>query len=217
MGAGNAGGRQDAGPNRTVAMNVNTGQTINEKGRVVGSSFISEGANKSNKDIDKLPFSGTKVVASMFKGPLAKGAKYNREFFVNSVIGNTKKGSNITTTKEEFSKMSASEKENLYSGYTKARQSGTKDAYGRDVIGGKGEGNKSNLIKKNIGGKIVSVAPTAAEVSQSEAANATSEEDSIYTRKKKTKARGRSATILSSSKGVKDDDLTLGKPSLLGS
>ena len=79
-----------------------------------------------------------------------------------------------------------------------------------------GDGNNYAMIKKNIGGKIVSVAPTSAEVSQSEAANATSEEDSIYLRKKKTKARGRSATILSSSKGVKDDDLTLGKPSLLG-
>ena len=160
--------------------------------------------------------SSGKIIGSILKEPLAKGAMYNRKFFVNSVIGNTKKGSNITTTKEEFSKMSASEKESLYSGYVKARQSGTKDAYGRDVIGGKGEGNKPNLIKKNIGGKIVSVAPTAAEVSQSEAANATSEEDSIYTRKKKTKAKGRSATILSSSKGVKDDNLILGKVSLLG-
>ena len=212
MGAGNAGGRQDAGPNRTVAMNVNTGQTINEKGRVVGSSFISEGANKSNKDIDKLPFSGTKVVASMFKGPLAKGAKYNREFFVNSVIGNTKKGSNITTTKEEFSKMSASEKENLYSGYTKARQSGTKDAYGRDVIGGDGENNTPTVIKKNIGGNTIqTTAPTEAEVSQSEAANA----DAAAL---KVKKRGRSASIMTGPKGVTrtSTDYSLGKKSLLG-
>ena len=212
MGAGNAGGRQDAGPNRTVAMNVNTGQTINEKGRVVGSSFISEGANKSNKDIDKLPFSGTKVVASMFKGPLAKGAKYNREFFVNSVIGNTKKGSNITTTKEEFSKMSASEKENLYSGYTKARQSGTKDAYGRDVIGGDGGNNTPTVIKKNIGGNTIqTTAPTEAEVSQSEAANA----DAAAL---KVKKRGRSQSIMTGSKGVTKTaaNYSLGKPSLLG-
>ena len=62
------------------------------------------------------------------------------------------------------------------------------------------------------------IAPTAVEVSQSEAANATSEEDSILLRKKKTKAKGRSATILTSSKGVTTDDtLTLGKKSLLGS
>jgi len=212
MGAGNAGGRQDAGPNRTVAMNVNTGQTINEKGRVVGSSFISEGANKSNKDIDKLPFSGTKVVASMFKGPLAKGAKYNREFFVNSVIGNTKKGSNITTTKEEFSKMSASEKENLYSGYTKARQSGTKDAYGRDVIGGDGGNNTPTVIKKNIGGNTIqTTAPTETEVSQSEAANA----DAAAL---KVKKRGRSASIMTGARGVTKtaSNYSLGKPSLLG-
>ena len=215
MGAGNAGsggGRQDAGPNRTVAMNVNTGQTINEKGRVVGSSFISEGANKSNRDIDKLPFSGTKVVASMFKGPLAKGAKYNREFFVNSVIGNTKKGSNITTTKEEFSKMSASEKENLYSGYTKARQSGTKDAYGRDVIGGDGGNNTPTVIKKNIGGNTIqTTAPTEAEVSQSETANA----DGAAL---KVKKKGRSQSIMTGPKGVTktSTDYSLGKKSLLG-
>ena len=85
-------------------------------------------------------------------------------------------------------------------------------------VGGNGNGNNSRMIKKNIGGKIISVAPTAAEVSQSEAANATSEEDSIYLRKKKTKAKGRSATILTSSRGVTtDDNLTLGKKSLLGS
>tara|TARA_R110002110_G_scaffold168399_1_gene369875 strand:- start:85 stop:705 length:621 start_codon:yes stop_codon:yes gene_type:complete len=83
-------------------------------------------------------------------------------------------------------------------------------------VGGNGNGNNSRMIKKNIGGKIVSVSPTAAEVSQSEAANATSEEDSIYLRKKKTKAKGRSATILTSSKGVEDDTLTLGRRSLLG-
>ena len=210
MGAGNA-GRQD-GPNGSQAMNVNTGQTINESGRVVGSSFISEGKYKSNRDIDKLPFSGTKVVASMFKGPLAKGAKYGREFFVNSVIGNTKKGSNITTTKEEFSKMSASEKENLYSGYTKARQSGTKDAYGRDVIGGDGGNNTPTVIKKNIGGNTIqTTAPTEAEVSQSEAANA----DGAAL---KVKKRGRSQSIMTGPKGVTktSTNYSLGKPSLLG-
>ena len=212
MGAGNAGGRQDAGPNRTVAMNVNTGQTINESGRVVGSSFISEGKYKSNRDIDKLPFSGTKVVATMFKEPLGKGAKYNREFFVNSVIGNTKKGSNITTTKEQFSKMSASEKESLYSGYTKARQSGTKDAYGRDVIGGDGGNNTPTVIKKNIGGSTIqTTAPTEAEVSQSETANA----DAAAL---KVKKRGRSMTMMSGAKGVTrtSSDYSLGKKSLLG-
>ena len=61
------------------------------------------------------------------------------------------------------------------------------------------------------------LSPTSAEVSQSEAANATSEEDPLYVRKKKTKAKGRSQTILTSSRGVTTDEgLTLGKKSLLG-
>ena len=42
--------------------------------------------------------------------------------------------------------------------------------------------------------------------------------DDIYTRKRKTKARGRSMMTLTGPQGLKKDDkLTLGKPSLLGS
>ena len=52
------------------------------------------------------------------------------------------------------------------------------------------------------------VTPTVAEVSQSQAADAY---DS-----RKTKAKGRSSTIKTSSKGVEDETLTLGKKSLLG-
>ena len=54
------------------------------------------------------------------------------------------------------------------------------------------------------------VSPTAPEVSQ---ATATSM-DGYDSRK--TKAKGRSATIMTSSKGVEDESLTLGKKSLLG-
>jgi len=55
------------------------------------------------------------------------------------------------------------------------------------------------------------VSPTVAEVSQSEAMNA----DGYDARK--TKAKGRSATIMTGPKGVEEETLTLGKPSLLGS
>ena len=51
--------------------------------------------------------------------------------------------------------------------------------------------------------------PTAPEVSQSKAADAYDP--------RKAKARGRSSTIMTSSKGVEDESLTLGKKSLLGS
>ena len=54
------------------------------------------------------------------------------------------------------------------------------------------------------------VTPTVAEVSQS-TATAMDGYDS-----RKTKAKGRSSTIMTSSKGVEDETLTLGKKSLLG-
>tara|TARA_R100001443_G_scaffold1856_1_gene6402 strand:- start:75 stop:302 length:228 start_codon:yes stop_codon:yes gene_type:complete len=54
------------------------------------------------------------------------------------------------------------------------------------------------------------VTPTAPEISQ---ATATSM-DGYDSRK--TKAKGRSSTIITSSKGVEDETLTLGKKSLLG-
>ena len=77
--------------------------------------------------------------------------------------------------------------------------------------GGNGN-NQTTQVPKTI------LSPTTAEVSQSEAANAVNEEDPLYVRKKKTKAKGRSQTILTSSRGVRTDEgLTLGKKSLLGS
>ena len=56
----------------------------------------------------------------------------------------------------------------------------------------------------------IAVAPTVAEVSQSSAVDA----DGYDSRK--TKAKGRSSTIITSSKGVEDETITLGKKSLLG-
>ena len=79
-----------------------------------------------------------------------------------------------------------------------------------------GGGNGVNINQTTQVPKTI-LSPTKAEVSQSEAANAVNEEDPLYVRKKKTKAKGRSQTILTSSKGVTTDEgLTLGKKSLLG-
>ena len=52
------------------------------------------------------------------------------------------------------------------------------------------------------------VTPTVAEVSQSQAADAYDPRSAM--------ARGRSSTIITGSKGVEDESLTLGKKSLLG-
>lgn len=56
----------------------------------------------------------------------------------------------------------------------------------------------------------VAPAPTTAEVSQSEATNM----DGYDARK--TKAKGRSMTILTGPGGVEDQTVTLGRPSILG-
>ena len=56
----------------------------------------------------------------------------------------------------------------------------------------------------------IAVAPTVAEVSQSSAVDA----DGYDLRT--TKAKGRSSTIITGSKGIEDETITLGKKSLLG-
>jgi hypothetical protein len=149
--------------------------------------------------------------------------KGNREFFTNRVL----KG----TEKVNFGSLNSTEQENQYKGYMEKRLSGETDAIGRTKVQGTG-GDPSNLQNKVVKAPVVTeipkvVAPTTAEVSQATATDATStmsaedaikKADDIILRKKKTKAQGRSATILSSSRGVRSDEgLTLGKRSLLGS
>ena len=75
-----------------------------------------------------------------------------------------------------------------------------------NMSGGDSDNNKTAT---NVGGKII-IAPSTAEVSQSNATDVTYDA-------RKTKAKGRSMIILTSSKGVrKDDQAVLGNKSLLG-
>ena len=100
-----------------------------------------------------------------------------------------------------------------YSKYITSRLSGSTDAYGNTIKNPeKNSYNNPTVIKKNIGGNTIqTTAPTEAEVSQSEAANA----DAAAL---KVKKRGRSASIMTSSQGVTKmaADYSLGKKSLLG-
>ena len=75
-------------------------------------------------------------------------------------------------------------------------------------MGGGDSGN--NMSASNVGGKIVKLAPTSAEVSQSKATDVTYDS-------RKTKARGRSMTIRTNSRGIGNNmSAVLGKKSLLG-
>ena len=81
-----------------------------------------------------------------------------------------------------------------------------------------GGNNNSNTAVPLI--NVASTSPTTAEISQSSATDASSLAaiDTTLADKRKVKKKGRSTTILTSSKGIKPDEtLTLGKRSLLGS
>ena len=146
--------------------------------------------------------------AAILSGVGQATSRYNRDYFANEVLG---KGAYKGTTKQDFEKMSRTSQENLYSGYMSGRQSGKTDAYGNPVPqgdNGGAMGSSGTVVKSPI-----VTSPTTAEVSQSAATDAA--EDNILLRKRRTKARGRSTTIVTGSTGA-TGSLTLGIPSLLG-
>ena len=139
-------------------------------------------------------------------------SRYNRDYFTNEVLG---KGAYKGTTKQDFEKMSRTSQENLYSGYMSGRQSGKTDAYGNPVPQGDNGGVPDALVKiAKLDPTVANMSPTTAEVSQATTTEAA--EDSLILRKRKTKARGKSPTIMTGATGA-TGSLTLGKPSLLGS
>ena len=201
------GGRTDAGPNRTTAYKAGVGN-ITESGKKTPSYKSSNDdafRNRGKKSVNKV-----KTPATMILGPALKaGTVVNRDFFTDKVLGSKNyKG----TTKQDFDKMTARQQDDMYSSYMSGRQSGKTDAYGNTLSGGNDNNTPApTILKKTAGGQTIqTTAPTEAELSQSAAADAEAYD------LRKTKKKGRSMTILTSSKGL-DDKYTLGKPSLLGS
>jgi len=140
------------------------------------------------------------------------GAKKTRTFFSDKVLNSKRAKQNIGYTKEEFSKLSRTKQEEVYKGYMSKRQSGSTDAYGNKL--NKNSGPDNQVVQAPLVATTMPTGtPTASEVSQSAATDAA--EDSLILRKRKTKARGRSPTIMTGVTGA-TGSLTLGKPSLLG-
>jgi len=197
---GGGGGRTDAGPNRTTAYKAGVGN-INEKGKQTSDNAF---RNRGKDSVNKIS-----TPATMILGPALKaGTVVNRDFFTDKVLGSK---NYKETTKLDFDKMTARQQNDMYGSYMSSRQSGKTDAYG-NATNNQGGNNTPTVIKKNIGGSTIqTTAPTEAEVSQSEAANA----DGAAL---KIKKRGRSQSIMTSSKGVTKTaaNYSLGKPSLLG-
>jgi len=219
MGAGpsasNGGGRTDAGPNRTTAYKTGVGN-ITESGKKTPSYKSSNDdafRNRGKKSVNRVA-----TPATMILGPALKaGTVVNRDFFTDKVLGSKNYRG---TTKQDFDKMTARQQDDIYSSYMSGRQSGKTDAYGNTLSGGNDNNNTPTqtvntpaptILKKTAGGQTVqTTAPTEAELSQSAAADAEAYD------LRKTKKRGRSMTTLTSSRGLTDNKLTLGKPSLLG-
>ena len=159
-------------------------------------------SNLSSAKVSKVPVvvPGSTIL-NAFQDARQKLLEKNRKFFREKVLTSKNRGGYKDTL-------------DSYSSYMKSRLAGSSDAYGNPTPN-KGGGN-NNIPKVNT-------SPTEAEVSQSSATDTTEvaetkKEDNIYTRKRKAKARGRSMMTLTSPQGLKkDDNLILGKRSLLGS
>ena len=201
-GSGGAGG-SDAG-----FANTQKSKLSKKNQALVDSSFKDRGAVKISQGIKGPP--SVRIAGAILSKPLQAGSKVTREFFTDKVLG-SKNYKDIS--KEQFEAMTMSQQEQIYGDYSKGRTSGKTDAYGNPIRSGdNGGGNQVVQSTKTVS----ATAPTTAEVSQSSAADAAPVEgESLYTKKRKTKAVGRSQTILTSSAGA-SGGLTLGKPSLLG-
>ena len=131
-------------------------------------------------------------------------------------------GAIIKSITDTNKKTKAKKQANVEVGLGKDRMSNYSVNQGGTREGGDGGNNNTPTVKVATIPKV-DTAPTEAEVSQSAATDTTTvaepkKVDDIYTRKRKTKARGRSMMTLTGPRGLKKDEkLTLGRPSLLGS
>jgi hypothetical protein len=192
--------------------------------------------NRTKDFIKKSPFTPVKLLS-----PLAVyGADVNSKFFTDKVLTSSKAKKNIGYTQSEFAALDQDQQNKTFSKYMSGRQSGQLDAYGNlmpgyrkeNIAHKKADGTMTTreVIMSDNGGKSATVAsssidtsgkgdafgPTFSEVSQSEAANA--DADTEANRLLKIKKRGRSQSIMTSSKGVTktSTDYSLGRRSLLG-
>ena len=184
-------------------------------------------AGSGNSNETSTPFGTSVGTKTKTRFGYTKPPKTTREAVVDFVKEGGTTGAVIKGVKKVFeagnkvnqdfyeNKVKPAGKTNLsYKDYLAARGAGTIDAYGNKIQqgGGGAADNQPTVIKKNIGGSTIqTTAPTEAEVSQSETANADASA-------LKVKKKGRSMTMLTGSKGVRGmaSNYSLGKKSLLG-
>ena len=193
--SGGGGGGQNSNYNQYTA--YTPAQVKSGKAKVDKDIAKTKSAELSNYEVKKVPaiIPGSTILNSLTKYR-QKSFEANKNYFRENVVG----------------KLGYEDTLDSYKNYMTKRGAGTADAMGRTISNGSGNGNTQPGITKNIGGRTIqTTAPTEAEVSQSEAANA----DAAAL---KVKKRGRSASIMTGPKGVTktSTDYSLGMKSLLG-
>ena len=215
MGAGNA-GKGDSGQvsgneavetaaRRGKKNEINKGFNVSTYGdrNISTQSFVN-----FEPEPNKLTPPSLRIVGQVLDD-ITGATKKNRQFLIDNYerIGKNYK----LPDRAIFDKMSLEKKNKTYSTMRKDFMNNNKNPFGETIRDGEQSSASQTILKKTAGGQTVqTTAPTEAEVSQSAAADAEAYD------LRKTKKRGRSMTTLTSSKGVTDDKLTLGKPSLLG-
>ena len=119
-------------------------------------AFQTNATYKSDRRINKMIPGSTKMLATVAKKPLGKNAARNAKFFDDYVLGGKNKGvmtgtkknsiySKSGMTQEKFATLSQDKKAQMMTDYSKKRQSGEIDAYGRPKVGGDGDGGNSGI------------------------------------------------------------------------
>jgi hypothetical protein len=180
-------------------------------------AFQEQRAYNTRRSIENTFSPIVKIFGPGISETLQKNAIRTGNFFTDYVLGPGGKKNSLYAgmNKSKFQELSVEKQNKMYSEYSKNRLSGKIDAYGREIRPEGSGGNIQPVITKNIGGSTIqTTAPTEAEVSQSEAANADTEANRLL----KIKKKGRSQSIMTGSKGVTktSTDYSLGKKSLLG-
>jgi len=169
--------------------------TMSGSGMGAGSSSNNNGGGDSDDDAKALSYTvQSKPQKSMLSRAATAIGNYIKSGGVTGMLL-TAVGNSINRSRTNSQLVGTSD----YQGGGKSRVSTT---YQSD--------NDNRQTATNVGGKIIKLSPTSAEVSQSKATDVTYDA-------RKTKARGRSMTIKTNSRGIGNNmSSVLGKKSLLG-
>jgi hypothetical protein len=190
MSAGNAGTSNNSG-GRDTKTPFGTASSTKTKDKF--------GYTKPKSTTSKIISGGGLILNTIKNNPISKKTEeVNRKFYNEKVVPAGKS------------------KAPNYETYMKDRLAGKTDAYGNTTNNQNGGNNNNQTVETPLragifpmpkidGGEKAIILPTTSE-------------DTIEKRKKKTKATGRSKSIMTSAKGVTktSSDYSLGKPSLLG-